>query len=213
MKMISQMKKNVLWGQEQLLAYFNESIAQYPASEKDLQALREKGSLIIQSYYQKRMAHWDRSRESELIIPNIYLEVDISINGKIDMIEPKIKNEVIVYDFKTGKPKSRNALLGLTRAKNKDYYRQLVFYKLLLSLYKKGQYTMTEGVIEFVESAIEGDVKKESFVIEDKEVTELIQSIRDMKDSILNLTFWDKRCEDLDCEYCRLRQYFYRPLK
>ncbi|PIV70643.1 hypothetical protein COW57_04170, partial [Candidatus Roizmanbacteria bacterium CG17_big_fil_post_rev_8_21_14_2_50_39_7] len=36
--------------------------------------------------------------------------------------------------------------------------------------------------------------------------------IREMKDSILNLSFWDTRCEDKDCEYCKLRSHFYRPL-
>ncbi|MCX6730755.1 MAG: PD-(D/E)XK nuclease family protein [Candidatus Roizmanbacteria bacterium] len=205
-------KNNNVWDEEKLLQYFMESTKNYSASEKDLIALTEKGSKIIGSYYQKRMKQWDGNRESELVVPNIYLDVDISINGKIDMIELKKNHEVIVYDFKTGKAKSRNALLGATQAKNKDYYRQLVFYKLLLSLYKKGQYKMNTGVIEFVESAVDGDVKSESFTIEESEVKELIQQIHAMRDSILNLTFWDSTCEDKDCEYCRLRSHFYRPL-
>jgi hypothetical protein len=199
--------------EKELMTHFKESIALFSASEKDLKTLEEKGSLILSSYYRKRMKDWDSNRESELVIPNIYLEQDISINGKIDMIELKKKNEVVVYDFKTGKAKSRNDLLGNTKKENKDYYRQLVFYKLLLSLYKKGQYKMTEGVIEFVESAVEGDIKNESFTIEDSEVKELIATIREMKDSILNLSFWDSRCDDKDCEYCRLREHFYRPLE
>ncbi len=210
---IAQKKKNILWGKAELLDYFNESITHYSASEKDLFALSEKGSRIISSYYQKCMKDWDLKRESELVIPNIYLDTDISINGKIDMIVLKKNNSVVVYDFKTGKAKSRNALLGGTQVQNKDYYRQLVFYKLLLSLYKKGQYKMTEGVIEFVESAFEGEIKSESFTIEESEVKELIQNIHDMKDSILSLSFWDKTCEDPDCEYCRLRSHFYRPLR
>jgi hypothetical protein len=159
------------------------------------------------------MKGWNTNRESELVIPNIYLETDISINGKIDMIELKKNHEVTVYDFKTGKAKSRNELLGLTKKENKDYYRQLVFYKLLLTLYKKGQYKMTEGIIEFVETAQEGEIKNESFVIEDSEVKELIGTIRAMKDSLLTLSFWDARCDDKDCEYCRLRSHFYRPLE
>ncbi|MCX6732032.1 MAG: ATP-dependent DNA helicase, partial [Candidatus Roizmanbacteria bacterium] len=172
---ISQKKNNNVWDEEKLLQYFMESTKNYSASEKDLIVLTEKGSKIISSYYQKRMKKWDGNRESELVVPNIYLDVDISINGKIDMIELQKNHEVIVYDFKTGKAKSRNALLGATQAKNKDYYRQLVFYKLLLSLYKKGQYKMNTGVIEFVESAVEGDIKSESFTIEESEVKELIQ--------------------------------------
>ena len=210
---ISQKKKNIQCEEEDLLNYFKESTVRYSASEKDIITLTEKGSHIIRSYYQKRMKGWDTNRESELIIPNMYIDTDISINGKIDMIELKKNHEVVVYDFKTGKAKSRNELLGYTKKENKDYYRQLVFYKLLLSLYKKGQYKMKEGVIEFVESATTGDIKSESFIIEDSEVKELVQSIHDMRDSLLSLSFWDKTCADKECEYCRLRSYFYRHLE
>jgi len=210
---ITQLKGGTEITEERLLSYFNETITHYSASQKDLGALSEKGSVIIRSYYQKRMKGWDTNRESELIIPNIHLDTDISINGKIDMIELRKNNEVIVFDFKTGKTKSRNALLGGTQAQNKDYYRQLVFYKLLLSLYKKGQYKMKEGVIEFVESSVEGEIKSESFVIEENEVKELLQSIHAMKESILSLSFWDTTCEEKDCAYCRLRSHFYRPLR
>ena len=72
---------------------------------------------------------------------------------------------------------------------------------------------MTEGIIEFVETAQEGEIRNESFVIEDSEVKELIIKIREMKDSLLTLSFWDTRCDDKDCEYCHLRSHFYRPLK
>lgn len=210
---ITQKKKNISWTEDDLMSYFGESISRYSASEKDLELLAEKGSAIIRSYFQKRMQRWDTNRETELIIPNIYLDTDITINGKIDMIEFKNKTEVIVYDFKTGKTKSRNALLGETQTHNKDYYRQLVFYKLLLSLYKKGLYTMSEGIIEFVESATLGDIRNESFTPSQDEVVALKEDIRKMKESILTLSFWDTRCEDEDCPYCKLREHFYRPLR
>lgn len=210
---ISQKKKSIEWKEDDLIRYFDESISRYSASEKDLTLLSEKGSAIIRAYFQKRMQTWDTNRETELVIPNIYLDTDITINGKIDMIEFKNKTEVVVYDFKTGKAKSRNAILGETQAHNKDYYRQLVFYKLLLSLYKKGVYTMTEGTIEFVESSLLGDIKYESFTPSAEEVSELKEDIRNMKDSVLNLSFWDTRCEDKDCPYCKLREHFYRPLR
>ncbi len=209
---ITQLKRNILWNEDDLIKHFCESIQLYSASERDLKELSTKGALILRAYYQKRMKGWDKGRESELIVPNIYLDEHLSINGKIDMLELSKNNEVVVYDFKTGKAKSRNALLGGTQAANTDYYRQLVFYKLLLSLYKKGQYKMTKGIIEFVESAIEGEIKSESFVISDEDVKDVIKQLHEMRDSILNLTFWDKRCEDKDCEYCRLREHFYRPL-
>ena len=209
---ISHLKKGAPLSEKELLYSFEQLIQHVSASERDIFQLKEKGSLIIQSYFQKRMKYWADNRESELIIPNMYLDDDISINGKIDMIEYGGKNKsVIVYDFKTGKPKSRNTLLGNTKAGNKDYYRQLVFYQLLLSLYKKGQYQMKEGIIEFVESALTGEIKNETFVIDRTEVSELITTIKQMRDSVLSLSFWDSRCDDTECEYCRLRSFFIAP--
>ncbi len=209
---IVNLRKHKQLSEEELLDSYKAAIKNLSASENDLAQLEEKGVAILQSYYQKRMKGWDEKRESEIIIPNMYLDTDILINGKIDMMEYGKNNEVVVYDFKTGKVRSRNELLGKTRKANKDYYRQLVFYKLLLSLYKKGQYKMTEGVIEFVESAQKDEIRNESFVIENNDVKELIESIKTMRDSVLNLSFWDSRCDDPDCEYCTIRSSFYRPL-
>jgi len=210
---ISSIKNKKKMGSEELLEQYNSIVDAFSASEKDIRLIKEKGSHIIPAFYEKQMKEWSDKRDSEVIIPNLPLGTGIFINGKIDMIEYQKNNNVIVYDFKTGKVKSRNEILGLTKKEDKAYYRQLVFYQLLLSLFKKGLYKMTEGVIEFVESAETGDVRRESFVISSDEVSALKIEIRQMKESILNLSFWDTRCDDETCEYCKLREHFYRPLR
>jgi DNA helicase-2/ATP-dependent DNA helicase PcrA len=65
---------------------------------------------------------------------------------KLEFIDGDIVN---VVDYKTGKPKTRNELMGETKNANGDYYRQLVFYKLLLKYWNDGKYNMQSGIIDF----------------------------------------------------------------
>lgn len=75
------------------------------------------------------MNGWNLNIESEVAINGIYINDNIFINGKIDMIAPINSNAFNVYDFKTGKPKSRNEIEGLTKSSSGNYKRQLIFIK------------------------------------------------------------------------------------
>lgn len=204
---IVQIKKGTRPSLSDLLEYMNTMIDRFSASEKDVLKLKEQGRLIIESYFQKRMSSWDTRREAEVIIPNIALKEGVFLNGKIDMIEINKDKTITVYDFKTGKSKSRNAIMGMTQNKDGSYFRQLVFYKMLLDAYKHGTYAMNQGVIEFVESSIEGDIKQEVFTITKDDVERVQKEIGDMKTALSTLSFWNKKCDDKDCEYCAYQSH------
>jgi hypothetical protein len=130
------------------------------------------------------------------------------LNGKIDMIMPNEKGGFVdVYDFKSGKPKSRNQIEGKVKNGDGNYKRQLVFYKILLDRYKNGFYKMQNGVIEFVEPNERGEHKVEIFNIENDETETLLKRVIEIGDEITSLAFWDSFCGKKDCEYCRLRKY------
>jgi ATP-dependent exoDNAse (exonuclease V) beta subunit len=59
-------------------------------------------------------------------------KIEIPIHGKLDAIVDN-QEEVYVYDYKTKQAMSENEILGKTKNSNGDYFRQLVFYKKLLS--------------------------------------------------------------------------------
>ncbi len=128
----------------------------------------------------------------------------IVLGGKLDLVEIVGGKKVIVTDYKTGKPKSRNYIEGGTREKNKDMRRQLEFYKLILSLHDGSD--MQKGVIEFLEPNDSGKYSKEEFVIDDNEVKELRETIKKSVQEIKTLYFWDKTCNDKDCQYCAYRR-------
>jgi DNA helicase-2/ATP-dependent DNA helicase PcrA len=117
---------------------------------------------------------------------------------------------VRVIDYKTGKPKSRNEIEGLTEsAKNTPggggYKRQLIFYKLLLDHWQDGRYRMREGVLDFIEPTEGGSYRQESFEILRDEVDALAGDIRRVAADIQTLAFWEMRCGDKDCAACTLR--------
>ena len=143
---------------------------------------------------------------NEFAIKNVFLDGEVRLTGKIDKIELLDAQNVNVVDYKTGKRKTRNALEGKTKNARGNEKRQLVFYKLLLDKMPESPYTMTSGEIDFVEAEKNtGKFYKERFEITTDDVQDLEYKIQDVTAEILGFGFWDRRCEDKKCEYCKLR--------
>jgi len=93
---------------------------------------------------------------------------DVPIKGKIDRIDliRPASSDVIITDYKTGRPKSENEIRT-----DGDYFRQLVFYALLLQ--ERGALlTPREFVLDFIGEGSEHPVRR-SFVITDAEMQDL----------------------------------------
>jgi len=131
---------------------------------------------------------------------------DIPLTGKMDKIEliDQAEKTARVVDYKTGQSKTRNQILGKTKEANLDYFRQLVFYKLLASLDKSFPLKVRETLLDFVEpNKKSGKFRQEKFLISDDQVDELKQTIRAVMKDIRALNF--DRTTDyrkcIDCEY------------
>jgi DNA helicase-2/ATP-dependent DNA helicase PcrA len=95
--------------------------------------------------------------------------------------------------------------MGVTKDADGDYYRQLIFYKLLLDRLEHSEYRMDTGTIEFTEPE-NGICRKEVFTITTEEMEALEEQLRTVASEIYNLSFWNKRCDKSDCEFCALRE-------
>ncbi len=200
-------------GEEFVVEEYKKSLGSQPLSERELLELTEKGTRVIRDFYREKASKWKKGMLSELNIRGIRFTEHIFLNGKIDMIERlDAKGNVAVYDFKTGKPKSRAYIEGDIKSGNGDYKRQLVFYKILLDRFKEGRLKMTmqEGVIEFVEKNDKGAYQTERFAITDEETKELEKLIVKVSNEILDLNFLNETCDDKDCDYCKLRSFMER---
>lgn len=197
-----------------LIKLFEEALGREPMGKQEFAESLQKGKRALGGYYDQYNKTWMNEVLSEFAISGVELPIraiddihNIRLTGALDKVEVlNGKNEVNVVDYKTGRSKSRGELEGTTKDASGNYRRQLVFYSLLLSLYKKGKYKMKTGEIDFIEPDERGKYHKEQFAIGQKEVADLKKEIERVSGEILNLKFWDQKCDDKSCEYCILRK-------
>ncbi len=197
-----------------LIDGFVKDLKKHPLAAGDYQAILKKGRASLAAYYNFYKNSWNYNTMNELKISGIDFPIDskqtIRLTGKLDKLEflngLKGGKGVVVVDYKTKAPQSRNWILGKTKSSNGDYFRQLVFYKLLTDALPRKKFTMTGGVIDFVEPDAQGRFRKELFEISSADLADLTDLIKKTPDEILNLKFWISRCGKKDCEFCALRE-------
>lgn len=198
-------------------------------SQNDFEELLLKGEETLPIFYENRKNEWHNPVIPELKV-TVNLTSEIKLTGKIDKLEflsfgtinPRHHIEasirkaeqkqnasigvgVKVTDFKTGHQKTRNEIEGKTKNGNGDIKRQLVFYNLLLNKFKNRKYKMTIGEIDFIQPNEKGKNRREEFFITPAEISELEKLIKKTADEIMNLSFLNKRCKDIKCQHCALR--------
>jgi len=190
-----------------LLAHLAAAVARAPAPDQDQVEMKERGEVALSGWYDAYKDTLARQVLVEFKIKGILLSPEVRLTGVLDKIEFNEQGGgVTVVDYKTKQPMSRAAIMGQTKTdQSGNFYRQLVFYKLLLDRYEDGKYQMSAGEIDFIEPNSSGKYKKEKFEITYVETKELEDLILKLTDEILSLAFWDKGCGKADCEYCRLR--------
>jgi CRISPR/Cas system-associated exonuclease Cas4 (RecB family) len=58
---------------------------------------------------------------------------------------------------------------------------------------------MKSGELDFIETQ-----KKEVIDVADNDIEELKKLISEKANEIYSLAFWDKNCDDKECEFCKL---------
>ncbi|MEX0910234.1 MAG: ATP-dependent DNA helicase, partial [Candidatus Paceibacterota bacterium] len=190
-----------------LLKFFNQALNNTPLSASDLKEVKERGEVALAGYYDTYNLSWTSNviTEYKVTIPNIQREVFIT--GKLDKLELLNGGQSVnVVDYKTGGVRSRNDIEGKTKTSTGNIKRQLAFYKLLLDKDEEQKFVLESAEVDFIEPNNRGVYKKEKFILELNEIEELEQIVVETIDSILDLTFWNKQCDDKNCEFCQLKQ-------
>jgi len=194
-----------------LLDFFQAGLKREVLLDNDFDDLLRKGNNDLMAYYDYYANDWlvPLYNEYNFATGKVLLDKSIPLSGKVDrieLIEDGDGESVRVIDYKTGKPKSRNDVLGKTKNSNGDYWRQLVFYKLLGDLSSRFVYRIRETELDFVEPMPSGKFKKERFKITKEDLDELKKTIKEVWRGISRLEF--DGCHDQskckDCEYRRL---------
>ncbi|MDE2021459.1 MAG: ATP-dependent helicase [Patescibacteria group bacterium] len=190
---------------EDALSAFHAVLARMPLAPFDRDAFAETGAKSLHAYLAKESASMKDTRESEFSV-KVSLEVPgvgaVPLTGKLDRLDIRKDGTVLVIDYKTGKARSENDIRGLTRSGDGGYYRQLVFYKLLLE--KDGRYRMSEGALHFVEPNEKGDIIIRRFDITDAEVAALEKELMKAAQAIADGSAFAVPCDSAVCDYCDL---------
>ena len=196
---------------KEFLHFFESKMRGESLSDVEMKDSLEKGHAALSGWFDAYKNSWSRNLNTEFSISGVSIPVIsggkkmiLKLTGKLDRVDFSDDNNATVVDYKTSKPKSRNNLLGKTKDANGDYYRQLVFYKLLLSLYENGGHPMSTAVIDFIEPDDTGKYKREIFEINDFEVEELKKVLIQMAISVSTISFANDTCADKDCQFCAL---------
>jgi len=187
--------------------FFEKNILTYPLVELDLKQCLTQGKEYLRGYYNNYKAsfHTRCLLEYDFSHRHVHFE-EIPITGKLDKVEIHSDNTVTIVDYKTGKAKSRRDILGLNASSDGGYFRQLVFYKLLVDSDARFPYKIKDTMLDFIKPKDNGEYSREYFEIDDESLSALKALIKEVHSKILNLDF-PKTENKKECEECVYRGY------
>jgi DNA helicase-2/ATP-dependent DNA helicase PcrA len=184
------------------LASFEQYMSRHRESftKQEFSRRMEYGKIILPAYYTNYIQSWNRIVSIERNIGNVVLE-GIPLKGKLDKLEFDGK-QVNVVDYKTGNPE--NAVPKTKGPSEKipnggDYWRQAVFYKLLVDRSAFGwQVVSTE--FDFIEPANK-KYRKQKIYITPQDEAIVTRQITDTWSKIQSHDFYTG-CGKEDCHWC-----------
>jgi DNA helicase-2/ATP-dependent DNA helicase PcrA len=174
-------------------------------SKEQFQRRKELAEELLPNYYKKYVDTWNKVVLCEYNIKEVEMN-GIPLNGKLDKLEFNGR-DVNVVDYKTGKVANGKKKLQRPSEKNPkggDYWRQVVFYKILMDEVRPKQWTMTSGEIDFVEKG-DQDFEKVKVTVTREDIVIVKEQIRQVYDSIMNHEF-EVGCGKEDCHWCNFVQ-------
>ncbi|HNP21629.1 MAG TPA: ATP-dependent DNA helicase [Panacibacter sp.] len=162
----------------------------------------EYGYIILKDYYEKYLYSWSKIVSVERSIRNVVVN-GVPLKGKLDKLEFDGKS-VNVVDYKTGDPeKARPKLLAPNdkEPKGGDYWRQAVFYKILVDNYEAKQWRVASTEFDFIEPDKKKNFQKFKLLISDADTATVKEQITTVWRKIQNREFYTG-CGKEDCHWC-----------
>jgi DNA helicase-2/ATP-dependent DNA helicase PcrA len=182
----------------------------------------EYGEQILVKFYEQYINYWNKVTSIEKSYRNVVMK-GVPINGKLDKLEFD-GNFVNVVDYKTGnykkalkkfgRPNEEKVQADIAKGKEPsfedlnggDYWRQAVFYKLILDYDQTKQWEMRSAEFDFVEpDQIDGHFHKEKVAITPIDLEIVKKQVIDVYSKIKAKEF-SKGCGKDDCDWCNFKK-------
>ena len=178
---------------EDLLSDFEMALGEYQLANEQYDYFAKKGTDVLSAFF---AARYDSFSPTQRVEQNFGSETvllgDARLSGAIDLMDIDEETKTIqVTDYKTGK--STSTWQGKTdyeKIKLYHYPQQLMFYKLLIenSRHYAG-YTVTKGIIEYVEPDKNGSINRIEIDYDQQELAEFSDLIAGVWKRIQGLEF------------------------
>ena len=171
-------------------------------SQEQFNRRMEYGIEVLSKYYDTHIQSFNKVVVIEHSIKGVTVG-NVPIKGKLDKIEFDGKN-VNVVDYKSGNPE--NGLKKLDPPNDKepnggDYWRQAVFYKILVDNKSGKDWNAVSSEFDFIEPDSKKNYKKKKLVISPEDITTVTQQITTTWEKIQNKEFYTG-CGKAECTWC-----------
>ena len=162
----------------------------------------EYGIEILGNYYEKYVSQWNRIVAIERNIRNVVVN-GVPLKGKLDKLEFNNK-EVNVVDYKTGDVDNAREKLAPPSDKypeGGDYWRQAVFYKILVDNYESKKWKAVSSEFDFIEPDKKKEYRKIKIPISHEDIEIVTAQVTKTWEKIQNREFY-VGCGKPDCHWC-----------
>ncbi len=188
-----------------LLKLFKKGMDKFKShfTKDEYEASLYNGDKTLTKYYEERKSLWTIPRDikTEYVIKTEFEGIPIS--GIIDRIDIHDKH-IDITDYKTGRfDYSKLAKSDPTKDKNPeggDYWRQVVFYNMLIQNDKRSNWHLKEAIMDFVQPK-DDKIMIKKFSGEDFDMLTVGQQLKDTYNGIKNYDFFPG-CNDSKCKWC-----------
>ena len=162
----------------------------------------EYGHEVLGNYYDANIHSFNKIITVERTIKNVVVK-NVPLKGKLDKIEFDGKSANVV-DYKTGdidKAKDKLKAPNDKEPNGGDYWRQAVFYKILVDHYEQKDWKVISTEFDFVEPDKKKNYRKEKLVITQEDITTVTEQIVSVWQKIKDKDFYTG-CGKPDCHWC-----------
>ncbi|KKW12688.1 MAG: UvrD/REP helicase [Parcubacteria group bacterium GW2011_GWA2_49_9] len=189
-------------------AYFNRSLL--PLSEKEVaveelcvNAPKVARALLPLFSIQGKVA-------TEISIKTVYTgryekhDIVLPLHGTLDAVVDG-EGKTLVFDYKTKEAMSVNAIKGETKNDDGNYFRQLVFYKILLEGAPGYKNKVIEPALVFIKPDSKGRCPIISLPILREDEEKVKKEIQSLVDAVWSGRIVTELCAEPECEWCKLK--------
>jgi DNA helicase-2/ATP-dependent DNA helicase PcrA len=171
-------------------------------TKEQIERRLEYGEQVLSNYYDKYINSFNKIVAIERNIRNVVVK-DVPLKGKLDKLEFDGK-AVNVVDYKTGDPDKALSKLKGPHDKDPnggDYWRQAVFYKILVDNYGAKDWKVVSTEFDFIEPDKKKNYRKEKIIITPADMTTVTEQITRTWQKIQDHDFYTG-CGKEDCHWC-----------